>query len=236
VSGYIVVVSPEVTINPNSGSVNENTVLSGKGFGANQPLTIMYDSRKMETGTTTDAKGSFSTSFKPPPSGSGRHLITVSDLTQAVDSTGFTIEATAPSVPKPSTPAAGASFGMFDNQPVKFTWTEVEDPSGIKYNFEMSNKGDFSGTLLRRDNLDKAELTLLSKERPGTGDYYWRVKAIDGAGNNSEWSQSQLLTFSGLDFLFWPAAIAAGVLIILGLVIWRIRVISKKGGWTASPE
>jgi len=46
VTGYTVLITPEITINPTGGAVGENTLLSGTGFGANQPLNIIYDSRK----------------------------------------------------------------------------------------------------------------------------------------------------------------------------------------------
>jgi hypothetical protein len=234
VTGYTVIITPEININPNSGAVGENTILTGTGFGASQPLTVTYNATRVATGATTDAKGSFSTTFKPPASSSGSHLVAVSDLTQALASTSFTIEATAPPAPKQVSPEAGAKFGMFDNKPIDFKWTAVEDPSGVKYAFEMSNKADFSGTLLRKENLDKPEITLAGNERPGSGEYYWRVKAIDNAGNPSDWSSGQLLMIGGLDFLFWPVVIGIAVLAVVLLVVWRIRAISKSGGWSSS--
>ena len=233
VSDYIVVVTPEVSINPISGSVGENTLLTGSGFGSSQPLTITYDAKNIASDATSDGKGSFSTSFKPPASGAGSHLVTVSDGTQAVSSATFTIESIAPAEPSPVSPAAGARIDLFESKPIDFKWSVVEDPSGVTYSFEMSQKADYSGTVVRKEGLDKPEYVMPASEKPQQGEYYWRVKATDLAGNASEWSQSQLITFTGFDFI-WPVAGVIAGLAVIGLVIWRIRAISRKGGWSSS--
>jgi hypothetical protein len=232
VSQYIVVITPEVAINPVSGSVGENTLLTGSGFGANQVLTITYDSKQVESSATTDGKGSFSTSFKPPSSSAGSHLITVSDSTRAVASTTFTIESIAPAAPSPVSPAAGTKIGLFENKPIEFKWSVVEDPSGVSYSFEMSRNSDFSGSVVRKEGLAQPEYTMQSGEKPQAGDYFWRVKAVDLAGNAGDWSQSQFISFSGIDF--WPIIGVIAGLVVVGLIIWRIRAISKKGGWSSS--
>ena len=232
VTDYTVVITPEVNINPNSGAVGENTILSGSGLGANQPLSITYDSKIITSSATTDSKGSFSTTFKPPASGSGSHLITVSDSTQAIASTKFTIESAAPQAPKPISPEAGAKFGLLDTKPIEFRWSVVEDPSGVVYSLEMSQKADFSGSVVRKENLEKPQYTMSAGERPGQGEYYWRVRASDGAGNASEWSQSQLLMITGFDFI-WPAVIAIGVIALIAIIVWRIRAIGKRSGWSS---
>ena len=233
VADYIVVITPEVAINPAGGSVAENALLTGSGFGASQPLTITYDSKKLESSATSDGKGSFSTSFKPPVSGAGSHLVTVSDGTMAMASATFTIESTPPGVPSPVSPAAGTKIALFDSKPIDFRWSVVEDPSGVSYSFEMSNKADFSGTVVRKEGLATPEYLLPAGEKPQAGEYYWRVKAIDLAGNAGEWSQSQLITFTGLDFI-WPIVGIIAILAVVGLVVWRVRAISSKGGWSSS--
>jgi hypothetical protein len=97
----------------------------------------------------------------------------------------------------------------------------------------MGNKADFSGTVVRKEGLEKPAYLLPAGEKPQQGDYYWRVKAVDLAGNAGEWSQPQLITFSGLDFV-WPIVGIIAGLAVVGLVIWRIRAISSKGGWSSS--
>jgi hypothetical protein len=233
VSAYTVVITPELSINPANGAVGENTLLTGSGFGASQPLSITYDAIKITSSSTSDSKGSFSTAFKPPASGAGSHLVTVSDGTQAIGSVTFTIESTAPQAPAPISPEAGFKSGIMENKPIDFKWSAVEDPSGVLYALELSQKADFSGSVVRKDNLEKPEYTLPADEKPQPGEYYWRVRATDLAGNASDWSHSQLLMFTGFDFV-WPIVGIIAGLVVVGLVIWRIRAISSKGGWSSS--
>ncbi len=233
VSAYTVVITAELSINPAGGAVGENTLLTGSGFGASQPLTITYDARKITSSATTDSKGSFSTAFKPPASVTGNHLVTVSDGTHATGSVTFNIESTAPQAPSPISPGAGFKAGIMESKPIDFKWSAVEDPSGVVYALEMSQKADFSGSVVRKDNLEKPEYTLPAGEKPQPGEYYWRVRATDLAGNASEWSRSQLIVFSGFDFV-WPIVGIIAGLAVIGLVIWRIRAISNKGGWSSS--
>jgi len=233
VSQYIVVITPEIAINPVGGSVGENTLLTGSGFGAAQALTITYDSKQVESSAASDSMGSFSTSFKPPASSAGSHVVTVSDASQAAASTTFTIESVAPATPSPVSPAAGARIDLFENKPIDFRWSVVEDPSGVTYSFEMSRNSDFSGSVVRKEGLTQPEYLMPSGEKPQPGDYFWRVKAVDLAGNAGEWSQSQFISFSGFDFI-WPVVGIVAGLVVVGLIIWRIRAISKKGGWSSS--
>jgi len=108
----------------------------------------------------------------------------------------------------------------------------VEDPSGVSYSFEMSRNSDFSGSVVRKEGLAQPEYTMQAGEKPQAGDYFWRVKAVDLAGNAGDWSQSQFISFTGIDF--WPIIGVIAALVVVGLIIWRIRAISKKGGWSSS--
>ena len=233
VSDYTVVITAELMINPTGGAVGENTVLSGSGFGANQPLTITYDAQRINSSAGSDGQGSFSISFKPPVSRSGSHLVTVSDGTGAICSTSFSIESSAPQAPSLISPEAGMRIGLFDNKPIEFKWSAVDDPSGVVYSLEISQKADFSSPVMRKDNLDKPAYVMPAGDKPQPGEHYWRVRASDLAGNASEWSGSQIIIFGVFDFV-WPIAGAMAVLAIVGLVIWRIRAIGSKGGWSSS--
>ena len=97
----------------------------------------------------------------------------------------------------------------------------------------MSNKADFSGTVVRKEGLTTPGYLLPTGEKPQAGEYYWRVKGVDLAGNAGEWSQSQLITFTGLDFV-WPIVGIIVGLAVVGLIVWRVRAISSKGGWSSS--
>ncbi len=105
----------------------------------------------------------------------------------------------------------------------------------MTYTIEIAQKEDFTGPVIRKEKLEKPEYKMPRNERPAFGNYYWRVKAIDLAGNVGNWSKSQQIEFSGSN-LIWGGAIGLGVLVIILLIIWRIRAINKKGGWKADTD
>ncbi|MCX6005998.1 MAG: hypothetical protein NTZ34_01895, partial [Chloroflexi bacterium] len=228
-------ITPDLIINPDSGSIGDSMVLIGDGFSSNQPLTFFYDLKKITTSASTDFKGNINTSFKPPASNGGAHTLTVSDGGGATGSVTLTIESTPPQAPALLSPEADRTYGLFDSAPVVFTWSAVQDPSGVTYTIEISQKEDFSGHPISRDKLEKPEYKLQGSEKPMMGKLYWRVKAVDLAGNASDWSKVQSIEFTGAN-LIWPAAIGLLVLVIIILIVWRIRAISKKGGWKADTD
>ncbi|MBM3142307.1 MAG: hypothetical protein FJ005_04570 [Chloroflexi bacterium] len=94
-------------------------------------------------------------------------------------------DTTSPPRPGPITPM-GHRFGLVGTQTVSFKWSGANDPSGITYTLEVADNYDFipTGLIIKRTGLTDTNCAL--DIAPGT--YYWRVKAVDGAGNESEWS------------------------------------------------
>ena len=94
-------------------------------------------------------------------------------------------DTTPPPRPGPLTPM-GHRFGLLGNQTVSFNWRGTSDPSGITYTLEVADNYDFlsASHIIRKTGLTETSCAL--DITPGT--YYWRVKAVDGAGNESEWS------------------------------------------------
>ena len=91
------------------------------------------------------------------------------------------------SPPKPAALAPmGHRFGLLGAQAVSFSWSKVSDPSGIAYTLEIADNHDFlpPETTVRKTELTETSCTISIE--PGT--YYWRVKAVDGAGNESQWA------------------------------------------------
>jgi hypothetical protein len=226
VADAALVVSPHIEVNPASGGVGADIVVNGTGFGANQPLTISYDGTQVASGSTTDAKGSFASSFKVPKGKpGGDHAITVIDATASVASASFKTETLSPPMPRPVSPEAGSKLGLVGNTTVTFSWTAVEDPSGVDYTLEISNNPEFTGAVLRKEGLAQAQYTLTKDEALPDGSYYWRIKAVDGAGNESNWTNGQLFKVGGE---WWLFAVAFGVIVILALVIWRVVSIRRR--------
>ena len=226
VADGILIVSPQMEISPTSGGVGTEVTVSGNGFGSSQPLVVSFGGMQVVSGQSADARGSFSLTFKVPKGKPGDHAVTVTDATGSVALATFNTETTPPPVPKLVAPEAGSKFGMVGPTVVAFQWTAVEDPSGVSYVLEISSSSEFTGTVLRRDGIDKTEYTLTKEEALSDGSYYWRVKAVDGAGNESGWTTGQLFRIGGE---LWIFAVALATVLILALIIWRVVSLSRKG-------
>lgn len=222
----IVIVSPEIELNPTSGAIGNDVTVHGEGFAANQVITISYDGAQVSTGAATDSKGNFTTSFKIPKSTSGDHTVTVIDATASVFSASLNVESTPPPIPNLVSPEAGSEFGSVIKTTIDFDWTDVEDPSGVYYILEISPSANFAGTMIRKDGLTASEYTLTDREGLTKGSYYWRVKAVDGAENQSEWTNGQLFKVAGLNWWLIAIGIAAAAIIIV--LIWRLVSVSRK--------
>jgi hypothetical protein len=168
------------------GHVDTVLSISGVGFNPNGTITIKYDNIQVAT-TFADSSGVFSATINVPASIGGDHIITVSD-TYNIEQFTFTMESTPPPVPKPKLPEMATKA----KPEVFFDWESVNDPSGVTYTLQIATDADFNNIVVEKVSLIDSKYTLteeeklasVSKEEP----YYWRIRAIDGASNESEWT------------------------------------------------
>jgi len=183
----------EATIahNPKEGPVGEKVVIEGTGFGANMPVTITFDNRKIGSSTTT-SEGSFIFTFNVPSCLHGERTITVSDSTNTRQAK-FVVESTPPPVPRLLSPSNGSRLTRLNS----FEWEEVKDPSGVKYLLEIATDAEFSNVIISAKSLTAPRFTLSKEQqellKPAKTPYLWRVRAIDGAFNSSDWSEARKL-------------------------------------------
>lgn len=80
------------------------------------------------------------------------------------------------------------------NQPIAFTWTMSQDTgtiqSAISYEITFSTSADFTTNVQSQTSTT----TSITKTFATVGIYYWKVKAIDAAGNESISSTATLFT------------------------------------------
>jgi hypothetical protein len=75
-----------------------------------------------------------------------------------------------------------------------FDWEDVSDESGVTYILQVATKDSFavSHIVLERVGLADSEYTIAEEEKlePSSKEspHYWRVKAVDEAANEGEWS------------------------------------------------
>jgi hypothetical protein len=178
-----------IELTPASGSVGTALQVTGTGFSPSSSVALSYDAQQITT-VNTDASGSFTASFKVPASKAGAHVISAKDLatTVLVTTATFTMESVPPPKPNLLAPESSSQAGVSP----KFVWSEVSDPSGVAYNLQVAWDAAFASLVLTKQGLTapgyevtQAEMFGLTKN---TTPYYWRVKAIDGAGNEGEWT------------------------------------------------
>jgi len=113
----------------------------------------------------------------------------------------FTVS-TAPSPPGDNTPPPTPSLfsptngaNITDNTPL-LDWSNVSDPSGVTYDLSIAGDAGFASIILQKTGLMVSNYELTLAEALAAGTYYWRVRAVDGAGNVGSWSENWSFTVS----------------------------------------
>ncbi len=179
----------KIELTPSNGNVGTELQVKGTGFTPSGSVSLNYDAQNITT-VNADTNGSFMASFKVPASKAGVHNISARDLTVSglVVTATFTMESTPPPKPNLLAPEPGSQASITP----KFSWSGVTDPSGVTYSLQVARDAAFSNTVLSKQGLTTPEYTVIQAEAFGltkkTSLYYWRVKAIDGAGNENDWT------------------------------------------------
>ena len=101
----------------------------------------------------------------------------------------FTVDSTAPAVPALLVLANGKT--TTDSTPW-LDWSDVSDPSGVHYQLQVDDSTDFSSLAYSHTWLNGSSHSLATALADGV--YYWRVRAVDGAGNASAWTDAWSFT------------------------------------------
>jgi len=182
-------VSP-VTTAATPGHIGTEITISGTGFKPNVTITITYASTPTVFTTTSEADGSFSYTFEVPKSDPGKHTITATDGVNSLEVV-FYMESEAPAIPQPVSPAMDSKPEI---RPITFDWQSVTDPSGVTYTLQIAKDKNFSNIVLTQEGLTESEYTMSTAEDEALestkkdAPYWWRLKAIDGVGNESGWT------------------------------------------------
>ena len=211
------------SLDKTTGSVGTAVGVSGSGFVAGSTVVVKYDDIILVTALADD-DGTFSATFDVPVSAAGKHTVTVSDGTDTRQ-LDFTMESKAPPAPTLQLPETDAEVEV----PLAFHWADVDDPSlPVAYDLQVASDENFTDILVDRQRLTEPVYTLTEEEelRPNRkgAPYYWRVKASDGAANESEWSTPESFNVTSPALLpTWAIIllIVVGSLVVVFL-IWRL--------------
>ena len=175
------------SLSKSMGAIGSELTVSGSGFQVNGIVSIRYANLLVAT-VTADNTGEFAGTFHVPLGLIGKRTVTVTDGTITRELT-FTVESTPPPVPTPLLPAAAS-----ETQPwAYFDWEDVNDPSKpVIFKLQIATDQNFASPVLEKQGITISEYTLSEEEKLATvtreNPYYWRIKAIDSASNESEWS------------------------------------------------
>jgi len=109
----------------------------------------------------------------------------------------FTCDGTPPRAPELVSPSDGALIA--DTTPF-FDWSDVSDPNGVTYTLIVGygqtppEERLKNGVVLRKAGLTESHYQVMPKEALADRTYWWRVVAVDGAGNSSAPSARRTFT------------------------------------------
>jgi len=219
-------ISQKATLTPTEGYVGISLSVSGTAFAANQGVSIKYDGTQVAT-ATSDNKGSFSATFLAPKSIHGNHTVTASDVSGNSVSFNFVMESTPPAKPTLSLPANGSRVGFIGKVAPKFEWSAVTDPSGVAYTWQIATDAGFVNLVVPEiSGLTEASYVLPKEQALPYGRYYWRVKAIDGAENDSGWTIPYSFK-AGLLPLWAFITIVALLAVLIGVLVYFFAIRKK---------
>ncbi|MDZ4231087.1 MAG: hypothetical protein U1B77_04640, partial [Dehalococcoidales bacterium] len=181
-------IKTNASISSETGHVGSELTINGIGFTAGGVATVTYDGAQVATAPVA-ADGTFQASFKVPAGSAGTYSIVATDGVNTEPFT-FTMESTPPSPPVPLKP----EMGIKAEKETFFDWEDVEDPSGVTYTLQIATDDDFraGSIVLEETGLTESEYTIAEENRLESVSedepYYWHIRAVDGAGNESEWS------------------------------------------------
>ena len=210
-------VRPTISLDPGAPEIGQEVTVTGHGFAANSTISFKFDDLAISDFPPTDDNGNFTYAFKVPETSASKHTAVATDKAGNIAKFGMSLEDEPPPAPNTTTPIQEKG-GWFGPQLVTFNWTEVSDPSGVSYVLEIGDNLYFFPLQpgMRKTGLTKTNLAI----KLGPGTYYWRVKAVDGAGNESEWGLAPYPIKIGF-FSSWYLIVGGLIFIIILVIIIR---------------
>lgn len=222
IKGVSFEIKASLSLSPAEGHVGTIINVSGSAFAAGKNVVVRYDDIQVAS-TTTDEKGSFSASFPAPSSIHGSHQVTAEDAAGNRMTAVFTMESQPPAKPALTAPADGSRVGFVGKVTPTFEWSEVRDDSGVVYSLQIATSEDFAAPVVSIAGLSEPRYTLPQTEGLSQGRYYWRVKAVDGAQNDSGWTAA--FSFKAGLLPLWAFITAVALLVVLiGLLVYFLVI------------
>jgi len=167
----------------------------------------------------TRTNGNVAISFRVPASTVGKQTLKVTDEGGATDSVDFTVTKNVLPTPLRTLPADESKLR---SGRVTFQWQAITSDNDVTYTLEISESADFDRGITSRSGIEELSYQLTEEEALPKGTYYWRVKAVDSYGNESEFSDSDYSTFTLSPIPTW-VWVVVGVVVLVGLMVVAYR-------------
>ncbi|NLT28301.1 MAG: hypothetical protein GXX97_04425 [Dehalococcoidales bacterium] len=213
-----ITVQPCIISNIITGVAGEEVEISGYGYIPNKKISVKYNNdivNTLKSTVKTNINGSFNASFTLPDIVENVYTIEASDGTNAATSL---FEHVYESIPPPAVELVSPVERNKAPQPVVFNWSASSDPSGVSYKLQVAADSTFDTLILDIDGINVNGYTMSTESKldsvNANNPYYWRVKAIDGVGNESDWVSDTFIVGSG-----WPMWVTYLLIGIAGLIV-----------------
>jgi hypothetical protein len=221
-----------ITSSTSPGHVGLTITVTGGGFEPGVSLTIIYGSQTASAVTTSE--GNFPSSGTVTFEAKGMHgaqeVIVEDDLGHVLASETFFMEENPPAAPEPISPANGTGVGFVGKVTPTFEWSKVTDASGIaSYELQIStNSTSFTAPVVSlsipSENVTALDDTItysLPKDYAlSGGTYYWRLRAVDAAANEGQWTAVQSFHAGGRLPLWGLIAIIVLAVVLVGFLVY----------------
>jgi len=177
-------------------------------------LTVTVGGVAASESTQTQANGNVVINFRVPASPVGKQTVTATDDGTSA-SAYFTVNEKVLPTPLLTSPEDESTLRSVQ---VTFQW--LTSGSDVTYTLEISESASFTSIFQPRSGIGESSYTLTEEEALPKGTYYWRVKAVDGYGNESPWSDSRRFTVSPIPTWVW-VLVGVVVLVVLMVVAYR---------------
>ncbi|MGQ9546078.1 MAG: IPT/TIG domain-containing protein [Dehalococcoidia bacterium] len=206
-------------LSPNAAAPGDSVSLRGSGFGSSRKLTVTVGGVAATEDMRSQVNGDVIVSFRVPKGVTrGVQLLRVTDESGAADSVEFTVTRKTLASPLPTLPTSGSRSR---SGTVTFHWQGITSGSDFTYTYILEISATPGGPAFRsRSGIEGLSYTLTKEEALPKGTYYWRVKAIDNYGNESEWSESSELKVSPIPIWVW---VVLGIVVLLVLMVVAYR-------------
>lgn len=212
---FIFTTTPAALLDASNGNIGSDINVSGNAFAPGSTIKIKFDSIDSAS-TAADSSGAFSTGMKIPVGKGGPHNITISDGNTSTTLV-FNIETNPPPAPALTLPAIAEKSDPL----TKFQWNSVTDPSGpVIYTMQIARDASFITLFFEKSGLTTNNYSLAEAQKLKNSEadkpYFWRVKAIDAASNESAWSSTRYFSVgTSLPGWIWIVVFVVGGLLLI---------------------